>query len=67
MTIRVPRRWQDPVNSLLEVGRCSPSQRRDRRLVPASAGHPEYFVKDGVHLTSPGIAAFAGLIAHALA
>ncbi len=67
VTVRVPRRWQDPVNGLLR------SVARGHRNVvvadwyQASAGHPEYFVSDGVHLTSAGIAAFAGLIAHALA
>jgi hypothetical protein len=66
VTIRVPRRWQDPVNSLLRSVAAAHKNVVIADWYQASAGHPEYFVKDGVHLTSPGIAAFAGLIAHAL-
>ena len=66
VTIRVPRRWQDPVNGLLRSVAAAHKNVVIADWYQASAGHPEYFVKDGVHLTSPGIAAFAGLIAHAL-
>jgi peptidoglycan/LPS O-acetylase OafA/YrhL len=66
VTIRVPRRWQDPVNGLLRSVAAAHHNVVIADWYQASAGHPEYFVKDGVHLTSPGIAAFAGLIAHAL-
>ncbi len=67
VTVRVPRRWQDPVNGLLRSVAAAHHNVVIADWYQASAGHPEYFVKDGVHLTSPGIAAFAGLIAHALA
>jgi peptidoglycan/LPS O-acetylase OafA/YrhL len=67
VTIRVPRRWQDPVDSLLRSVAAGHRNVVIADWYQASAGHPEYFVRDGVHLTSPGIAAFAGLIAHALA
>jgi hypothetical protein len=66
VTVRVPRRWQDPVNALL---RSVASAHRNVVVADwyqASAGHPEYFVRDGVHLTSPGIAAFAAVITRAL-
>jgi hypothetical protein len=66
VTIRVPRRWQDPVNGLLRSVAAGHKNVVIADWYAASAGHPEYFVKDGVHLTSAGIAAFAGLIAHAL-
>jgi peptidoglycan/LPS O-acetylase OafA/YrhL len=67
VTVRVPRRWQDPVNGLLRSVAAGHHNVVIADWYQASAGHPEYFVRDGVHLTSPGIAAFAGLIAHALA
>jgi peptidoglycan/LPS O-acetylase OafA/YrhL len=67
VTIRVPRRWQDPVNGLLRSVAAGHRNVVIADWYQASAGHPEYFVRDGVHLTSAGIAAFAGLIAHALA
>jgi hypothetical protein len=66
VTVRVPRRWQDPVNSLLHSVAAAHKNVVIADWYAASAGHPEYFVRDGVHLTSAGIAAFAGLIAHAL-
>ncbi len=66
VTVRVPRRWQDPVNGLLRSVAAAHHNVVIADWYQASAGHPEYFVHDGVHLTSPGIAAFAGLIAHAL-
>ena len=67
VTVRVPRRWQDPVNGLLHSVASAHHNVVIADWYAASAGHPEYFVRDGVHLTSAGIAAFAGLIAHALA
>jgi peptidoglycan/LPS O-acetylase OafA/YrhL len=67
VTVRVPRRWQDPVNRLLRSVAAGHRNVVIADWYQASAGHPEYFVRDGVHLTSAGIAAFGGLIAHALA
>ena len=67
VTIRVPRRWQDPVNSLLRSVAASHPNVVIADWYAASAGHPEYFVRDGVHLTSAGIAEFSAVIAHALA
>ncbi len=66
VNVRVPRRWQDPVNSLL-----AQTVRGHPNAVLAdwhksSDGHPEYFVGDGVHLTVAGEDAFARLIAHAV-
>ncbi len=65
VTVRVPRRWQDPVNELL---RSVASEYRNVRIADwyqVSAGHPEYFVSDGVHLTYAGCSAFANTIAQA--
>lgn len=66
VNVRVPRRWQGPVNSLL-----ADTVRRHPHAVladwnAASASHPEYFVSDGVHLTVAGEDAFAHLIAQVL-
>ncbi|MEA2023335.1 MAG: acyltransferase family protein [Actinomycetota bacterium] len=59
----VPRRYEGDVNNELAAG----VERWDRAFLidwhSAAKNHPEYFVKDGVHLTSAGIAAYAGLIA----
>ena len=63
MTIRIPRRWQDPVNGLL---RDAAHARPNVVLADwnrASANHPEYFVGDGIHLTLAGSRAFAAVIA----
>jgi peptidoglycan/LPS O-acetylase OafA/YrhL len=66
VTVRVPRRWQDPVNALLRSVAAAHKNVVIADWFQASAGHPEYFVRDGVHLTSAGIAEFAAVIAHAL-
>ncbi len=58
VTVRVPKRWEAHNNDILE---------RASREFPntvlvdwarLSADHPEYFVADGVHLTSAGIRRF---------
>ena len=63
---RVPRRWEESVNRSLEEG---------VELWPnaflidwnaAAADHPEYFRKDGVHLTGAGTEAYARLIAQSI-
>jgi len=66
VNVRVPRRWQGPVNSLLvdTVRRHPNAVLADWNA--ASANHPEYFVSDGVHLTVAGEDAFAHLIAQVL-
>jgi len=62
----VPRRYEGAVNDTLAAG----VERWDRAFLidwhSAAKDHPEYFVKDGVHLTSAGIAAYADLIARAI-
>jgi peptidoglycan/LPS O-acetylase OafA/YrhL len=63
---RVPRRWEENVNKALAEG---------VELWPnaflidwntAAADHPEYFRKDGVHLTGAGTEAYARLIAQSI-
>lgn len=66
LTTKVPRKWQDPNNGALVQG---------ARLYPnvqvidwnsASALHPEWFWKDGIHLRPEGAQFYANLIALAL-
>ena len=59
----VPRPWEVAAN--LDIARAV-AQFSNATLANwyvASAGHPEYFVPDGVHLTGSGIAAFSSLVA----
>ena len=62
----VPRRYEGDVNDTLAAG----VERWDRAFLidwhSAAKNHPEYFVRDGVHLTSAGVAAYADLIARAI-
>ena len=48
VTVRVPRRWQDPVNALLRSVAAAHKNVVIADWYAASAGHPEYFVRDGV-------------------
>jgi peptidoglycan/LPS O-acetylase OafA/YrhL len=58
----VPRRYEGEVNATIAEG----VQRWDNAYLidwnHAAEGHPEYFVSDGVHLTTEGIAAYAALL-----
>ena len=62
----VPRRYEGSVNTTLAAG----VERWDRAFLidwhNAAKGHSEYFVKDGVHLTSTGIKVYSGMIARAI-
>jgi len=62
----VPRRYEGQVNKALADG----VKRWDNAYLidwnSAADGHPEYFVKDGVHLTEEGIEAYSGMIARAI-
>jgi hypothetical protein len=64
---RVPKAWQDGSNNNIRV--VTEEFPRHVRLADwytASAGHPEYFVADGVHLTPVGMRAYATVIQQAL-
>ena len=62
----VPRRYEGSVNETLAAG----VERWDSAFLidwhGAAKDHPEYFVRDGVHLTSAGITAYANLIARTI-
>jgi hypothetical protein len=65
VTTREPRSWQDLSNQRLAaaaVGRANVAVVDWHGL---SDGHPEYFVQDGVHLTSTGAQAYAEALASA--
>ena len=63
VNVSVPRAWEAPNNEVISAG----VQRYPNTTLvdwkAASAGHPEYFVSDGVHLQPPGQRIYADLIA----
>ena len=66
VTVREPRSWQDSTNATLKSAR----RFRNVRIADwyaASAGHPEWFAPDGIHLGPEGAEALAHVIANALA
>ncbi len=63
---RMPRRWQDPVNTALAAGVERWEQAHLIDWFAASADHPEYFVRDRVHLSYAGQDAYAALLATAV-
>jgi len=66
VTTREPRSWQDLTNDRIR----SAAEGRSNVVVAdwfaLSAGHPEFFVTDGVHLTVAGADAYSMTIATAL-
>ncbi len=62
LTVKVPRSWEGSVNAMLSanVGRYPNAVLADWR--GASAGHPEYFWTDGLHLRPEGALAYASFI-----
>lgn len=65
VTVTVPRRWESDVNSAI----AQQSQAYGFGVIDwhaISAGVPDYFGADGVHLTEAGRAAYASLIAQAV-
>jgi peptidoglycan/LPS O-acetylase OafA/YrhL len=64
---RVPRVWETTVNQTLEEVVSSMSNTVLVDWYNASAGHPEFFANDGVHLTRAGGETYANLIVDILA
>lgn len=60
---RVPRTWESTVNSTLEEIVRVESNTVLVDWYSASAGHPEFFANDGVHLTRVGGETYANLLA----
>ena len=63
VNVRVPRAWMKPNNALIE--RLAPDYPNVRVAdwATVSAGHRDYMVKDGVHLTWKGAQAYTKLLA----
>ncbi len=62
----VERSWQDTTNSRIAAAAAGRPNVVVGDWHAVSAGHPEYFVSDGVHLTKEGAAAYAATIASLL-
>jgi peptidoglycan/LPS O-acetylase OafA/YrhL len=66
VTTREPRSWQDLTNDRIRAAAEGRSNVVVADWFAMSAGHPEFFVSDGVHLTVAGADAYAMTIATAL-
>ncbi|HKP52077.1 MAG TPA: hypothetical protein VJ183_05440 [Chloroflexia bacterium] len=66
VTIKVPRAWEGPDNAVIAAGvkRYHNAMLADWHAV--STNHPDYFAKDGYHLTAKGAKLYSELIAAAL-
>jgi lysophospholipase L1-like esterase len=67
VTVKVPRSWEAGDNAVIAAG----VKRYPTRAVlvdwhAAGVNHPEFFAKDGFHLTSKGASTYAALIAESL-
>jgi peptidoglycan/LPS O-acetylase OafA/YrhL len=62
-----PHPWQDYTNRTITKVAPQYDNVRVADWAAAAQGHPEYFVKDGVHLTTAGIRTFSNLVAGAVA
>ena len=66
LTVRVPRPWESATNDQIR----SAAGRHPNAVVvdwySASAGHPEWFADDDIHLSPAGATAYAGMVAGSL-
>lgn len=62
VNVRVPRPWESNVNSMLSHVIPNYANATLVNWHEASAGHDEYFAKDGVHLNRSGAEAYAKLV-----
>ena len=66
VTVRVPRPWESAANDEI---RAAAGRHANATLVDwhgSSAGHPEWFADDDIHLSPAGASAYADLVASAL-
>jgi hypothetical protein len=63
VTVRVPRPWEGANNAVLAAGVARYPNAVLADWQAASAGRPDYFATDGIHLGASGARAYAGLIA----
>jgi hypothetical protein len=66
VTVHVPRTWVDYDNNVIHAVVHHYPNAVIADWAAVSAGHPEYFVSDGVHLTVPGMIAYSNMIRDAL-
>ena len=66
VTTREPRSWQDLTNDRLRASAAGRPNVVVADWFAMSAGHPEFFVEDGVHLSVAGADAYAMTLASAL-
>ncbi|MDR0198976.1 MAG: acetyltransferase [Streptococcaceae bacterium] len=66
VNVRVPRVWQDGDNAALAKAAKQYPNLHIIDWYSVSAGHPEYFVSDQVHLTTAGITAYSNMVANAV-
>jgi hypothetical protein len=66
LTVREPRWWEAQVNAVVRSGVKQYANARVADWYTASAGHPEYFAGDGIHLGPTGALAYAHVVASAL-
>ena len=66
VTTREPRSWQDLTNDRIRAAAAGRPNVVVADWFATSAGHPEFFVEDGVHLTVAGADAYAATLAAAL-
>lgn len=67
LTVREPRWWEGQVNQVIWRGTKRFKNARVADWYSASAGHPEYFAGDGIHLDAAGALAYSHVVANALA
>ncbi|MGN6809383.1 MAG: acyltransferase family protein [Thermomicrobiales bacterium] len=63
VNVHVPREWQNAVNTTLAAGAARYQNALLIDWQRESAGHPEYFADDGIHLTLQGTNIYASMIA----
>jgi len=66
VTVKVPRPWEGQNNAVLAAGVARYPNAVLADWQAASAGRPDYFAADGIHLGANGARAYAGLIAGAV-
>ena len=67
VTLKVPRQWQEANNGVIADGAARYPNVELIDWYGASAGHPEFFYEDGVHIRPEGAKAYAEMIAGYLA
>lgn len=66
VNVRMPDKWQDPVNSILSDAAAESAKVSLIDWYSYSAGHDEYFEPDATHLVPNGAKAYANLIVEEL-